>query len=49
MRPIVADGVAWSVSLSVCHGNRKPYTKTAEPIEMSFGTWTRADAQGTMY
>jgi len=35
MRPIVTDGVAWSVGGSVCH-DREP-CKTAEPIEMPFG------------
>ena len=40
MRPIVTDGVAWSVGLSVCLSvchSRKP-CKTAEPIEMQSGT-----------
>jgi len=42
MQPIVTDGVAWSVGLSVggcvtivCRA------KTAEPAELSFGVWTR--------
>jgi len=39
MRPIVTDGVAWSVCLSVCH-DREP-SKMAEPTEMRFGMWTR--------
>jgi len=43
MRPIVTDGVAWSVCLyvgrSFCH-SLEP-CKTAEPIEMPFGAWTR--------
>jgi len=43
MRSIVTDAVAWSVrlsdGLSVCH-SRESY-KMAEPIEMSFGMWTR--------
>ena len=39
MRPIVTDGVAWSVCLSVCH-DREP-SKMAEPIDMRFGMWTR--------
>jgi len=38
MRPIVTDAVAWSVSLSVTVVS---HAKTAEPIEMSFGLWTR--------
>jgi len=51
MRPTVTDEVAWSVrlsvddvrsgGLSVCH-SREP-CKTAEPIEMSFGVWSRVD------
>ena len=39
MRPIVTDGVAWSVCLSVCQ-NREP-CKTAELIEMPFGMCTQ--------
>jgi len=43
MRPIVTDGVAWSVGLSVsrsvCHDRERP-AKTAELIETSFGMWT---------
>jgi len=43
MRPTVKDRVAWSVCrsvcLSVCHTSEP--CKTAEPIEMPFGTWTR--------
>jgi len=39
MRPIVTEGVVWSVCLSVgwsvCN-DREP-AKTAEPIEMEFG------------
>ena len=37
MRPVVTDGLVWSVDLSVIvviHAN------TAEPIEMPFGLWT---------
>jgi len=44
MRPIVTDGVAWSVCLSV--GQSVTITnpaKTAEPMEMLFGTWTSVD------
>jgi len=52
MRPIVSDGVAWSVSLSVCWSVSQSVTifsraKTAQPIEMLFGYglgWT----QGTV-
>jgi len=40
MRPIVTDGVAWSVGLSVGLSRVSP-TKTAELIEMPFGLWTR--------
>jgi len=43
MRPIVTDGVTWSVGMSVCLSvsyDREP-CKTAEPIEMPFGVWTR--------
>jgi len=39
MQPIVTDGVAWSVTI-VSHA------KTAEPIETSFGVWTRVDHLG---
>jgi len=38
MRPVVADGVAWSVGLSVTIVSP---VKTAEPIEMSSEMWTR--------
>ena len=38
MRPIVTDGVAWSVSLSVTVVSP---TETSEPIKMPFGMWTR--------
>jgi len=38
MRPIVTDGVAWSVGLSLTIVSP---TKTAEPIEMPFELWTR--------
>jgi len=48
IRPIVIDGVVWSVCQSVCRSvdlsdrtvspaNAKP----AEPIEMPFGVWTQ--------
>jgi len=40
MRPIVTDRVAWSVGLSVIAVSP---AKTAEPIEMPFGIWTRVD------
>jgi len=39
MRPIATDGVAWSVGRSV---TTVSLAKTAEPIVMPFGTWTRA-------
>jgi len=44
MRPIVTDRVAWSVyvGLLVCR-SRLGRAKTAEPIEMPFGVWTRVD------
>jgi len=38
MGPVVTDGVVWSVCLSVTIVNP---AKTAEPIEMPFGLWTR--------
>ena len=38
MRPIGTDGVAWSLGLSVTIVSP---TKTAEPIEMPFGLWSR--------
>ena len=41
MPPIVTDHVAWSVGLSVCHSVTPNPCKTAEPIEMPFGLWTR--------
>ena len=42
MRPIVTDGVAWSVcsSIGLSVSVVSP-AKTAEPIEMPFGIWTR--------
>jgi len=40
MRPIVTDGVAWSVCRSVTIVSP---AKTAEPIEMPFGLWTWMD------
>jgi len=44
MRPIVADGVAWSVCLSVGrYVTVLSPAKTAEPIEISFGVWTQVD------
>jgi len=46
MRPIVTCGVAWSVSLSVCLSVTvvNP-AKTAEPIEMPFGSWDRVGSR----
>ena len=40
MWPIVTDGVAWSVCRSVTIVSP---AKTAAPIEMLFGMWTRVD------
>jgi len=42
MRPIVTDGVGWSLCRSVGRSVAivSP-AKTAEPIEMPFGLWTR--------
>jgi len=42
MRPIVTDGVAWPVRLSISVGLLviASLAKTVEPIEMPFGTWT---------
>jgi len=40
MRPVVNDRVVWSVCLSVTLVSP---AKTAEPIEMPFGLWTRVD------
>jgi len=37
MRPILKDGVAWSVGRSVTVMSP---AKTAEPIDMSFGLWS---------
>jgi len=45
MRLIVTDRVAWSVGLSVTLVSP---AKTAEPIEMPFGLWTRVDP-GNIY
>jgi len=39
----VRDGVVWSVGRSVCH-DREPH-KTAEPMEILFGMWTRMGAR----
>ena len=42
MRPIVTDRVTWSVCQSVCQSvTVVSPAKTAEPIEMPFGLWTR--------
>ena len=38
MQPIVTDRVAWSIGLSVTLVSP---AKTAGPIEMPFGLWTR--------
>jgi len=38
MRPVATDGEAWSLCLSVTIVSP---AKTAEPIEMLFGMWTR--------
>jgi len=38
MTPILTDGVAWSVGLSVTIVNP---AKTAEPIDTPFGLWTQ--------
>ena len=35
--------IAWSVCLSVSVGHKHELCKTAEPIEMSFGLWTRVN------
>jgi len=40
MRPIVTDGVAWSVCGSVLSVTIVSHAETAEPIEMQFGLWT---------
>ena len=43
MWPIVTDRLAWCVCLPICRSvcdNLEPW-KTAEPIEMAFGMWTR--------
>jgi len=51
MLPIVTDGVAWSVclsvGLSVCH-DREPY-KMAEPIVMLFGMLTRVGPRNHVF
>jgi len=46
MWPIVTDGVAWSVGLSVCWSVGLSVTilspaKIAEPIDILFGLWAR--------
>jgi len=46
MRPIVTDGVAWSVGLSVTILSP---AETAESIEMSFGICGLGWAQGNVY
>ena len=41
MRPIVTDGVEWSVCLSVCRSvTLVSPAKTSEPIELPSGLWT---------
>ena len=42
MRPIAADVHMVGVHVSVGN-NRELVEKTAEPFELSFGTWTRVD------
>jgi len=46
VRRVVTDGVAWSVCRSVTAVSP---AKTAEPIEMSFGMWTRVDRGNHYY
>ena len=48
MQSVAIDGVAWSVSLSVCLsvGHVREPCKKAEPIEMPFG-WGEADLFGS--
>jgi len=41
MRPIVTDGVAWSVGLS----RLSALQKTAEPIEVPFWIWNRVGSR----
>jgi len=42
MRPVVTDGIAWSVGLSVClSATIVSPAETAKPIEMPFGLRTR--------
>jgi len=50
MRPTVTDGVAWSVDgRSVgLHVTIVSPAKTAEPIKMRSGVWTRVWVQGSM-
>jgi len=44
MRPIVTDGIAWSVGPSVgLPYDRDEPCKTAEPIGMPFEMWTRVN------
>ena len=43
IRPIATHEAEWSVGLSVCHD--RELRKTAEPIEMPFGTWTRVGSR----
>jgi len=46
MQPIVTHGIVWSVCLSVTVVNP---AKTAEPIEMPFGFWTRMGSRNHYY
>ena len=43
MRPIITDGVAWSVRRSVCLVSVTVVspTKTAEQVKMPIGLWTQ--------
>jgi len=45
MWPIVTDGVVWSVCRSVTIMSP---AKTAEPIDMSFGLWTRVGTRNSV-
>jgi len=40
---LLHTGVAWSVCQSIGLSRSQTLPKTAEPIEMPFGTWTRVD------
>jgi len=45
----IVTHVAWSVCMCVSVGLERLHCKTAEPIEVKFGLWTRMGAQVTMY